>query len=226
MHSASFAGRVFGALLLVQGALAPFINFRLLPPGNRTGFIDTAAAHAPQIRLALLLSFVMTGLTVAGAIVVWPVLRRHAPWMALAYLAVALIGFGALASENLALRQMLAMSEQVARGAGGEVLRAIAAVARETWRQAHFTTLLFGTAGVLLLHIVLFRARLVPRILAGAGMAASLLGMGAVATPLFGGVAPLGLVAPMGFVQLALTGWLLARGFPGEPGTEPRMGTQ
>ena len=227
MTSARSVGRLMGVLFLAQGAITPLIYFRLLRPGNGAQFLQTAAAHASEVRTALLLAFVSGLLTIGIALAAWPVLRRHSERHALAYVALAVTAFAALAMENLILRQMLAASEQAARGLGREALEALAPLMRESWRQAHFTTLLLAHATGLVLHLALLRFGLVPRIIPAAGVAAALFSMGAVAAPLLGGTFAFSSMGPIGVVQLALVGWLLVRGLDGKPdGPAPRMGMQ
>ena len=227
MASARSVGRLMGVLFLAQGVLAPLIYFRLLRPGNGAQFLQTAAAHASDVRMALLLALVSGLLTIGIALTAWPVLRRHSERHALAYLALGVMAFAALSMENLILRQMLAASEQSARGLGREALEALAPMMRESWRQAHFTTLLLAHAAGLALHLALLRFRLVPRIVPAAGVAAALFSMGAVAMPLLGGTFSFSAMGPIGVVQLALVGWLLARGLDEKPEAPAlRMGMQ
>jgi hypothetical protein len=210
--SARMTGRVMGTLFLAQVVFAPLVYFRLLPPGTRATFLETAAPHAAQVRLAVMLAALFGVLTVAIGLSAWPVFRRHSERFALTYVAAGLACFALLAMENLLLRQMLALSVQYATGQGREALVAIGPVLRESWRQAHYTTLVFAHGTGFLLYLILFRFSLVPRIIAGAGMAAALFSVFNVALPLMGGTFRFAMMLPIAVVQLALIGWLLARG--------------
>jgi hypothetical protein len=204
-------GRALGALFLAQVAIAAMVYMRLLPAGNGKGYLDTAAASAPEVRLAVLLATVLAVISVAGAIVAWPLLRRYSERLALAYVFLCLASFAHLAIENTLLRQMLALSTYAA-GQGRDVIAAMGPVVRETWRQAHFANLVFAHAAGFMLHFILFRFALVPRVITGAGMAAALFAMVTVANPLMGGSFRAVTMMPVALVQLGLIVWLLVRG--------------
>jgi hypothetical protein len=215
--SARTTGRVMGALFLAQLAIVPMVYMRLLPPGNGRGYLDTAVANAPEVRLAVLLATLLAAVSVAGGIVAWPLLRRYSERLALAYLLLSAASFVHLAIENTLLRQMLALSTTYAAGQGRDVIAAIGPVVRETWRQAHFANLVFAHAAGFMLHFVLFRFALAPRVLTAAGMAAALFAMVSVANPLIGGTFKAVTMAPVAVVQLALIAWLIVRGLKESP---------
>jgi hypothetical protein len=214
--TARTTGRAMGALFLAQVAIAPLVYIRLLPPGRDKTFLDTAAAAAPEVRLAVLLATVLAVISVAGGIVAWPLLRRFSERLALAYVFLCMASFALLAIENTFLRQMLALSTY-ATGEGRDVITAMGPVVRETWRQAHFANLVFAHAAGFTLHFILFRFALVPRVITAAGMAAALFAMVAVANPLMGGTFRAVTMAPVAVVQLGLIAWLLARGLRDTP---------
>ena len=210
--SARTTGRVVGALFLVQVLLAPVVYFRLLPPGNRATFLETAAPQAPQVRLAILLATLLGVVTIAIGVALWPIVRRQSERLAVAYIAMGLACFALLGMENLLLRQMLALSMQHVAGEGREAIAALGPVVRESWRQAHFTTLTFAHGTGFLLYFILFRFTLVPRVIAAAGMAAAFFSVVAVAGPLTGGTFRFAMMTPIAVVQLALILWLLVLG--------------
>lgn len=206
------AGRIMGALFLAQVAVAATVYTRLLPPAHGREFLELAAPNAADMRLGILLATVLGVISIALAIVAWPVLRQRSERLALAYGALAVASFALLAMENLLLRQMLAMSLRYVAGEGREMLAAVGPTVRETWRQAHFTNLVFAHGAGFLLHLILFRFALVPRILAGAGMAASAWALVNVGMPLMGGTFTSSSLIPIALVQFAFITWLLARG--------------
>ena len=77
----------------------------------------------------------------------------------------------------------------------------------------HYTNVLVAGSAIAVLYIILWRGRLVPRALAGAGVIAALLQMAAVSAPFFGRPTIFPLLAPIALTHLALTFWLLAKGF-------------
>jgi len=101
------------------------------------------------------------------------------------------------------------------------VLAATAPMVRAAWRWAHYTHLLSVVGWMLLFCGVLFRLALVPRVLAAAGIVATILQLGGITLPvLLGYRVPLppevwGL--PLGVAYLGLSLWLMASGFADQP---------
>jgi hypothetical protein len=222
LTSAKGAGRVIGALFLIQMVLATPVYIVMLRPVTAVGFLATAAGNAFQVRLAVLLSLGLGALTLAIAIVGLPVFRRYSERMAVTFLALSIINLSTLAIESIALRNLLALSLEYARAGGAERLEMLGGLAHSTWYMAHHTNVTVAHAAVFVFNWILFRYALVPRTHAALGMGATLLSTMAVGLPLLGFQFVLLLIVPTGLTQLALVFWLLARGFqerpvPGEP---------
>lgn len=218
MPSAKTVGRVMGLLFLVQGLLAPLVNFRWMTPATAPGFLANAAGSALQIRAALLLSLLLGGLTLSAAIMALPVFRQYSERMALLYVSLTVVGLSTLAMEGLAMRGMLSVSLEYAKaGAPNDLYQAWATLARTAWREAHFTNLMVAHATVFLLDCILFRFALVPRTLAALAMAAALLSAAAVLMPLLGYRFMFLTLIPTALTQLALILWLIVRGLEDHP---------
>jgi hypothetical protein len=135
--------------------------------------------------------------------------------MALAFLAVAVAALALAVVENGRLMSMLSLSQAYAASgatdpAAFEGLRGVVAAGRN-W--AHFTHLIIGGSTFFVLYATTFRFALIPRVLAGFGMAAVALQMATVSAPLLGGHVLFPLLAPAGIANLALALWLLTKGF-------------
>ncbi len=218
MSSATRVGRTMGLLLLVQASTTPPIYFSMLPPVTARTFLTTAAPHSTTIRLALLLSLALSSTTLMVALTAFPVVRRRGERLAIAYVALSVVGLATMVAETLAFRNLLALSLEYARPAAPhDVLESIGAAAYSAALSAHFTNLLVGHTLMLLLYFTLGRLALVPRALAAAGVAASVIGAADVAQPLLGAHFSFLYVLPAGVCLLALIGWLLARGLVDHP---------
>ncbi len=219
METDESRGRVLGMLMLYQMIASAVVNFVILdkvfaPPG----FLVNGAAHATGLGVAVL-SLLASGLAwIGSAVVTWPVFRRRSPTLAMLYLGIATMCAAIIGVEAIGTSAMLPASRAYAQAAvadqGGYVsLRYAISGVRNG---AHLTELVISGACMLVLYAMLFRGRLVPRFLAGAGFPVILLQMVTVARPLFGGEVVFGLLAPLGIVHLLVTIALLARGFPRE----------
>ena len=220
MASSRLVGRWVGALLFVQlaGLIVPFV---LLHPMVPPGFLDSAAASAVQVKVAVGLLFLNCALTIAIAAMLWPVLRRSSEAAAVLLLAGSVIMFSLQAVDNAHLLSMLSLSQQYVNDSGrGELLQAMAATVRSTRRWVHYAELFSIEVWIGLLYAVLLRFTLVPRVLAIAGLAAVVLHFGGIVLPFYLGyssVMPLGM--PMGLSHLALARWLVTKGFRETPAT-------
>lgn len=215
MRPAKSVGRTVGVLLFVQlvGLMVPFI---LLLPITTPDFLEHAAGVALQIRMAVLLLFALGALTIAIAIVAFPVLREYDLRMALGLLAVSVIWFAMQAVDNAHILTMLSLGQRYAEGgaANAELFGALGELARSSRVWAHYTELLVIEAWFLVLYGLLFRLSLVPRALAGFGLLMVLVHASGITMPRFIGY---GSMPTLGFSlalsHLAVGGWLVAKGF-------------
>ena len=215
MRPAKSVGRIIGMLLFVQlvGLILPFI---LLLPMTTAGFLENAAGVAFQIRVAVLLLFANSALTIGIAIAAFPVLREYGYRMALWLLVVSVIWFSMQAVDNTHILSMLSLSQRYAEGgaSNAELFGALAASARSSRVWAHYTELLVVETWFFVFYGVLFRLSLVPRPLAGFGLLMVIVHAAAITLPMFIGyssVPPLGV--SLGLSHLALGSWLVAKGF-------------
>lgn len=216
MRSAKSVGRIIGLMYLAQVLLAPpvYTQWGMMRAVIGPDFLVNAAGSAMQIRVAVLLTFVLSALTLAAALTALPLFRQYSERMALLFLALSVVGLATQVIEGVATRDMLAMSLMyIKAGAPKEFLETLGAVARSTWSSAHFTNLMLGHLKAFVFFAIVYRFALVPRTLGGAGMAATLLSTMAATMPLLGYQFSYLMIAPAAVTQLALTLWLIAKGF-------------
>ncbi|HVF29587.1 MAG TPA: DUF4386 domain-containing protein [Pyrinomonadaceae bacterium] len=217
MDSAKKAGRTIGILLLIQGVLGATVNFGLLAPGitGASSYLANAAANANRYSLAALLMLFVGVISIAISTTAWAVFKRHSERLALAYfgLGVAALALGAV--ESASVMSMLTLSKQYVDSTevDARLFEVVGAVVRYGRYWAHYTHLLLGCFTVFIFYSILFRFALVPRVLVGIGMLAVLLQMTGLIMPFFGSPVNFYLLAPMGLCHLALTGWLIVKGF-------------
>jgi hypothetical protein len=219
MTSATRTGRLIGSLLLAQMALSALINIGLTGPVFQPpGYLANAAGSAVQMRVAVLLLLVTGAVTIGVAIFSMPVVRQYSEAMAIWLVALGVAGFATLAIEANTMLTMLSLSQQHAQaGATNETLQALGKTVAATRNGAHYVNLLVAGSFIFVLHASFFRFRLVPRVIAGAGMFAAALQLLAIARPLFGFPMLFVMLAPLAVAQLALVIWLIARGFREDP---------
>jgi len=214
-------GRIIGALVLLHlatGLMTPYIMLQPLS-ANRTGDLTLAAAMEPRIRLAVALLVVGGIIPLAIAITAWPVIQpRHralGDW--LRGLAVVTLVMQLVENQHFLNLLSLSLEHRRATGDAPAVLAAIAPMVRASWRWAHYTHLLSVVGWMLLFCAALFRLTLVPRALAAAGIVTTLMQLGGITLPVLLGyrvpLTPDVWGIPLGVAYLALSVWLMAKGF-------------
>lgn len=217
MRSPKSVGRMVGMLLLVHLAAGLMVPFILLDQARRpAGFMAGAASNAGQVRAAVLLLFAGSALAIGITAAAWPVLRRHSSAMALWLLALAVAAFSLQAVDNGALLSSLSLSQQQveAGAAKAELFAGLGLVVTSARRWAHYTALLVAVGWIVLFCSVLFRFRLVPRVLAAFGLLAGMLQIASVSLRGMLGYPPMTVLAmPLAPAYVLLAVWLMAKGF-------------
>ena len=217
MSSPKTIGRTFGVLLLLQAVIGSVINFGLLgsaitgPPG----FLINAAVNPTKMSLAALLLIVAGLVSVGLSTTAWPVFRRYSSRAALAYVAMSGAGLALAAVESAAIMSMLSLSQEYSTAQASDIhqFETTGTVVRYARYWAHYTHLLIGSSMLFLVYTTLYRFSLVPRLLAGLGAASVIVQMTGLAMPFFGSRVNFYLLAPVGMCHLALSIWLVAKGF-------------
>lgn len=228
MRTAKGAGQAIGLLFLTQMIVSYLVNFAWLGKVFATpGFLVNAAAHPTLMGLCAVLGVAIGALGVAVAIIAFPVFRSYSYTWALWFFALAVAGFSVVVVENVNVMSMLSLSEAYAKASEVErqlfqPLRGAVASSRN-W--AHYLELVIGGSNLVVFYAGQLRFRLIPRALAAFGVAAALSQIAAVGMPLFGHDVVFPMLAPLGLSQLALSLWLLTKGWPAEgPGAPASAG--
>lgn len=220
MRTAKSTGRNIGVLFVIQGAIAPLVNFGLLGPATAApGFLTNAAANSMQVYAAALLLLVTGALWLGIAITALPVFRQYSRALALWFLALAVISFFGVVVEGFAVRSMLALSREYATAGAGDValFQPAATLVRSLRASAHYTNLLVSGGAFIVFYSVLFRSALIPRALSVFGLVTAVVLVTGALIPLFGYPTVMLFFMPMGLSQLALVLWLMVKGFEERP---------
>jgi len=229
MTSARRVGRLIGVLLLVQMATGLIVPYVLLRPLTTApaGFLETAAAMSPLVRLNMFLLFVGGAVSVGISFAAWPVVRVRREGLGLWLMALALINFTLQIIENSHWLTMLSMSQAYADAgvARVEELAMLGIAVRSAWKWAHYSHIFVVVAWLFMLFLIVFRTAVAPRMLGALGMFLCLLHFVGITLPVFAGYrmpSPMLFGMPLGFAILALSMWLMARGLE-EPSGGPRV---
>ena len=220
MRSLRSTGRITGVLLLLHlatGLITPYVMLR--PLAAPLTFNANDAAKSFQVRLSVMLLFVGGAITIAIAVTALPVFRQYASALAVWVIALAIANFSLQCVENAAWMSMFNLSQDFGKlGASANVdaYNLIAAAVRSAWKWVHYTHLLIMVSWMFILFVTLWRSALVPRVLAALGMLTTLMQITGITLPQFipyPSPYPTAMGLPLGFVYLALSVWLMVKGF-------------
>lgn len=217
MRSEIYIGRKVGILLILHlavGLVAPFAILHAVLDSR--GFLVAAADSAVEMRTAVLLAFAGSALAIGIAVATLPFVSRYSGAMAWWLVALAVAGFTLQAVDNGRIMAMLALSQEYARAGSRrpELFQALALVVGAARKWSHFTYLLVAVSWIFLFFAVLYRFRLVPRVLALAGLVTSLMQIAGVSLRVIMGFPPeMRLAVPLGPCYLGLALWLIIKGF-------------
>jgi hypothetical protein len=211
---------VIGGLFLVQFALGVADNAVLTAPlFGEGGYLLNAGAMPVQLGVVVILGVVGALLTVAIAVLAFPVLRPGAEGLALAFLALSVIAAALSCVEHaglLAMRQY-SLAYLGAEDAQQEALAFVGTAGSLLRNAMHYVGLLLSGAVLMLWYTAMLRFSLLPTLLGALGVVAVALQLFAISQPVLGGEVNFMFLAPLAFSQLLMSLWLLWRGFP-EPG--------
>jgi hypothetical protein len=202
-------------LLLAQALIAipVYTEIGMMSSVISADFLTQAAANATKIRAALVLTFLLAGVTLAVALVVLPAFRGTSERLFWLYFGLAAAGVATAAMESLVVREMLAMSINYPQAGRAAIYEAWAPAARAEWSAAHFFSLASGHLKALVFFFILYRFRFIPRLLAGTGVIATVLSTAGATAALLGIPFSYLTIAPAGLAQLSMTLWLIWKGF-------------
>ncbi|HEV2842073.1 MAG TPA: DUF4386 family protein [Chthoniobacterales bacterium] len=208
-------GRIAGILLLAQALIAipVYTEIGMMSSIISPDFLVQAAGNAARIRTALVLTFLLAGVTLAVALVALPVFRPASERMFWLYFGLCVAGVATAAMESVVVREMLAMSINYPQSGKAAIYEALAPVVRSEWSAAHFFNLASGHVKALVFFLILYRFHFIPRLLAGIGVSATVLSTAGTTAALLGVPFSYLMIAPTGLVQLATTLWLIWKGF-------------
>ncbi|MDI2130656.1 DUF4386 domain-containing protein [Yinghuangia seranimata] len=163
---------------------------------------------------------VLLALSVVGtAVALFPVVRRHSRAGAAGYLGLRTLEAAVICVGIVSLLAVVTLRQDPPGGADSVSLRTVARglVAVHDWTFLVGPNFVLG-ANTVLLAWLLYRSRLVPRVIAGLGVAGGVLIFGSATAVLLGAYGQVstwgGLAAvPVFAWELALAGWLLVKGF-------------
>ena len=219
MKSEKAKGRIVGILLLLHLLTGLMVPYMLLQQLTRPRtFSESSLANPLQVRLAVMMLFVGGALTIAIAIMGMPVFRKSSYALALWLFGLAIANFALQGGEIAGYMSLFTFSQNYgsANPADLAMYELVGATVRSAWKWIHYTHLLIMVSWMFSLGVMLGRSALVPRVLAVLLVITSVLQITGITLPQFLAYPSPNLMAmgmPLGFAYLALSVWLMIKGF-------------
>lgn len=216
MSAARIAAIVAGALYFL-GLIAGILS--VVPVIDLPDYLVQISIHAGQVTRGAFFQFLMMAAYVGMAITLYPLLQKHNASLALGYVGFRLVAAACIVIGVILLLVLLALSQEFSKAGSptsayfqtiGEMLR----TSRDLIN--HFGMILVLSMGGLLLNVLLYQSNLVPRWLAGWGLAGTAVAI--VASCLFmlrtiDLLTSVYLDFPLALQEIVFAGWLILKGF-------------
>ena len=218
MISAKRTGRLIGLLLLlhlITGLMTPYV---LLQQLSRPLTFAADSVNGFQVRLAIRMLFVGGAVPIVIAITGMPVFRKYSYGLALWLFGLAIANFALQGGEIAGYMSLFTFSQNYANANPADLVlyELIGATVRSAWKWIHYTHLLIMVSWMFSLGLMLWKSALVPRILAILLLITALLQITGITLPQFLAYPSPNLMLmgmPLGFAYLALSVWLMIKGF-------------
>ena len=219
MISAKRTGRTVGLLLLlhlITGLMTPYMLLQQLTRPLTFAAIDSVNGF--QIRLAIMMLFVGGAIPIVIAITGIPLFRKSSYALALWLFALAIVNFALQGGEIAGYMSLFTFSQNYvsANAADLGMYELVGATVRSAWKWIHYTHLLIMVSWIFSLGLMLWKSAVVPRILVALLLIATVLQITGITLPQFLAYRSPNLMLmgmPLGFVYLALSVWLMIKGF-------------
>jgi hypothetical protein len=206
-------GRLIGALFLA-GFVTYGVGFALVSFVIDERDVPSAVSrHQTTLAVGAFLMLLTTAVDIGKAVLFFPLLDAYGRRTALTYLAAMVFEVALMAVGALSLLTLVPMAEQVETGVlSADLADSLSTLAVDVNAIAYQIGQAGLAFGAFFLCLLLFRARLAPRLLAVWGMLGYLLHFAGAAVELFGIHISLVLLVPGGLFEVAFGAWLLAGG--------------
>jgi hypothetical protein len=218
MGSRTVSSRLIGALFLLGFLSYGVGNALVASVTGASGFLSTISAHQTTLVLGAFLMLLNSVVDVGKGVLFFPILENHGKRTALAYLAAMIVEVVLLAVGVLGLLMIVPLAQQgvdAGQSSAGWA-KALGSLAVQWNTMAYqIAEMSLGLGGVFLCSL-LFRTRLIPRLLAVWGLIGYAILMAGAIAEIFGIHIGLIFSIPGGLFELALGIWLLIKGFQPE----------
>ncbi len=214
MKSNKKAGRLVGLLFLLIFATGITVYQFLQGPLFSDDFLTVTSAHATEIIISTLLLFLSSITSIIIAIILLPIFKKHSIILAFLYVAFSILGFVAIAIDNLSVLSLLELSLEFTKNGSdsSDTLNALGKVFYKKHWWTHYLSLLMSCFPVFILYYTLYVSKLVPKVFSIFGIIAVILMCIEILFSIFGHSISMNMMLPIGLIQLIFPLWLIFKG--------------
>ncbi len=211
-------GRIVGFLFLlatIAGGWGTSIRGLSGARDNIIAFLNSVAENASQMKLAIGLDMLGSGIGVLIAIYLYPIIKKYSARLAIAYVGIGLVNFTIITISNVIHWSLISVGANYADTTASDAphFATLAIIHYEGYYFAHFLLLMCYAIGGSVLYYSLFKIKLIPLWLAVWGLLASSIVFAGGALQLAEIPVSFYLFIQNGVFILTFIGYLLAMGF-------------
>ncbi len=213
--------KIVGTLFIIAAvtAIAAVLLYR--PILNNSNYLVDGAAHKNQIVLGAILELILACSVIGISISMFPIFRKYNESLALGYVCFRLFEAALIVVGVVSVLSLLTLSQDFIKGGSLNVASFQPAgtmlIAIHDWTFKLGPDFMLGV-NTLICGYLLYKTKLVPRFIAGAGLLGATFILFATVMEMFGLFLPLStwgkiLALPVAAYEMTLAVWLIVRGF-------------
>jgi len=215
MKSNKKTGRLVGSLFLAIFATGITVYQVLQGPVLFSDeYLTAISASSNKIIISVLL-LSLSGITsIIISTILFPIFKKQSITLALLYFAFSILGFIAIAVDNISVLSLLELSQEYTKNGGdnSDILNTFGNVFYKKHWWTHYLSLLISCFPVFILYYTLYQSKLIPKIISIVGIIAVILMFVEILFSIFGHSISMNMLLPIGLIQLILPLWLIFKG--------------
>jgi len=177
-------------------------------------YLTAISASSNKIIISILL-LSLSGITsIIISTILFPIFKKQSITLALLYFAFSILGFIAIAVDNISVLSLLELSQEYTKNGGdnSDILNTFGNVFYKKHWWTHYLSLLISCFPVFILYYTLYLSKLIPKIISIVGIIAVILMFVEILFSIFGHSISMNMLLPIGLIQLILPLWLIFKG--------------
>lgn len=215
MKSNKKTGRLIGVLFLLI-FVTGIIVYQILqgPVLFSDDYLTAISASSNKIIISVLL-LSLSGITsIIISTILFPIFKKQSITLALLYFAFSILGFIAIAIDNISVLSLLELSQEYTKNGtdNSDILNTFGHVFYKKHWWTHYLSLFISCFPVFILYYTFYVSKLIPKIISIFGIIAVILMFVEILFSIFGHSISMNMLLPIGLIQLILPLWLIFKG--------------